>query len=317
MTSAADLEATAALWLSRREDEGWGEADQRALDAWLEASVDHKMAFWRMEFGWRQAGRMAALKAAPPATSPPRPRLEAWRPALMAAGIAAVALIAVPLLLQSPMGASRYVTEVGGRATVPLRDGTRVELNTATRLRAEVGAKERTVWLDRGEAYFDVAHDAARPFVVHAGDRKVTVLGTRFSIRREGDRVEIVVAEGRVRVEAAGGAATGAPAVLLRGDRLVADGASTLRPPRSVEQVSEDLAWRDGLLSFEQTPLDEAAREFNRYNSTRLVVTGAAASEIRIDGRFEAANVEAFARLMQRGYGLKVARTDQTITISE
>ena len=318
MNSAAEIEAAAALWLSRREDVDWTPEDQAALNAWLEQSVAHKMAFWRLEFGWGRADRMAALAdgAAPSPVTPPRLSRFA-RPAAIAAGLAFAAVIAAPLLFELGPPEKRYETELGARASVPLRDGTRVELNTATRLRADLDGPTRQVWLDRGEAYFDVAHDAARLFVVHAGDRRVTVLGTRFAVRRDGARVEIAVAEGRVRVEVERAAAAAPPAVLLGGDRIVAEGRSTLRAPRSVEKVSEDLAWRDGALSFEQAPLSEVAQEFNRYNEVKLSIAEPVASRIHVDGRFEASNVEAFARLMQRGYGLKISRTDRAITISE
>ena len=92
---------------------------------------------------------------------------------------------------------------MGGREAVTLADGSRVTLNTRTRGRALVNEQERRFWLEEGEAYFEVAHDPARPFVVMAGKDRVTVLGTRFSVRYEDGRTEVTVLEGRVRLDRA------------------------------------------------------------------------------------------------------------------
>ena len=130
-----------------------------------------------------------------------RPLLSRWRPAAMAAGLALAVGLGSLVATQQLGGRRVYATELGGHATVPLADGSKIELNTDTKLRAALAEEQRTVWLDRGEAYFEVSKDPNRPFVVMAGDRKVTVLGTKFSVRRDGDRVSVAVAEGKVRVD--------------------------------------------------------------------------------------------------------------------
>jgi transmembrane sensor len=171
------------------------------------------------------------------------------------------------------------------------------------------------VWLDRGEAYFDVAKDAKRAFTVVAGARRVVVLGTRFAVRREGDRLTVSVVEGRVRVEPAAPQAGSTVKVLTRGDIVVADGASLILAHRPVGAVVEQLSWRDGMLMFDQSTLGQAAAEFNRYNRKQVVVRGAAA-DVRIGGAFEAGNVDAFARLLRQAYGLKVTDTGSQVTVS-
>src|SRR5690606_8994575 len=203
------IEQRAAEWLSRREQPGWTSADQAALEAWLDADTAHKLAFWRLEHGWAKADRLAALRGGMPLQdAPARPRARRARHAwLPAAATAALALAAVFSLGRfggwPPPAQARYETPVGGHQSLPLRDGSRMELNTDTRVRAAVTASAREVWLDRGEAYFEVRHDAQRPFVVWAGERKITVLGTRFSVRRDGDKIRVAVAEGRVEIAAA------------------------------------------------------------------------------------------------------------------
>jgi transmembrane sensor len=317
MSNAPQTEETAARWLLRQEENGWSEADQAELDAWLAAAPENKVAYWRLEHGWRKVDRIAALRGpALPARPEWRP-VAIWRPAAVAAGVAAC-LMAGALIWTGAglLGHKTYQTEIGARETVPLADGTKVELNTQTSLRAAVTAKSREVWLDRGEAYFEVAHDPSRPFVVHAGAKTVTVLGTKFSVRRNGDQVEVAVVEGRVRVTDSASAAATPPPVLTRGDTAIAEGHSMIVAAKSVERVTSELSWRQGLLTFDQSTLADAASEFNRYNRKKLVIAEEVA-QMRIGGSFEAENVDAFARLLQRAYGLKVDDNDETVKISQ
>jgi transmembrane sensor len=307
MSAADQIEATAARWLLRREAEDWSLQDQLQLEAWLDAAPAHKVAYWRLEQGWQRLDRLAALRAPAPPDASPRARLE-WRPVLLAAACAVVVVLGGVIASRAYLPVEKsYVTEVGGRAVVPLPDGSKVELNTATRLRAAVRDKTREVWLDRGEAYFEVAHDKSRPFVVHAGTKTVTVLGTKFSVRREGDSVEIAVVEGRVRVADSRPTRSPAPAPdLTRGEIVIAQGQSTLVAEKSVDRVASELGWRQGVIYFDQSTLGEAAREFNRYNRKQVVVDDAELARMRIGGNFEATNVDAFLRLLQQAYGLKI-----------
>jgi transmembrane sensor len=311
MSNAAHIEEIAARWLLRREADDWSSSDQADLDAWIEADPLHRMAYWRLEHGWSRVDRLSALRAPHAPSVAPR-AIAPWRRPAVIAALAACLVVAIAAPFAGQIGRKTYTTEIGGHEAVPLADGTRVELNTATQLRAAVSSKTRDVWLDRGEAYFEVAHDAGRPFVVHVGQRQVTVLGTKFSVRREGDRIEVDVVDGRVRVNTGDRAA---PPVLTRGDRLIAEGRSVL-VTKDEGRVTGALVWRQGLLSFDQSTLGAAAAEFNRYNRKQLVVDDPTAAAMRIGGSFEAENVEAFARLLQEAYGLKVEDDGDTVKIS-
>ena len=211
-----------------------------------------------------------------------------------------------------------YATAIGGHEIVPLPDGSRIELNTDTRVRTSFSEATRSVWLERGEAYFDVARDPSRPFVVYAGNRRVTVLGTKFSVRLDPDanRVQLAVAEGRVQLEELRVSEPAPPMIAIGGEKVIAEGTSLRVESRSGKILATDLSWRQGLLTFDQTTLAAAADEFNRYNRKQLVVEPAAA-EIRIGGSFEAANVDGFVRLLHDGFGLNVAESDSEILISE
>lgn len=314
MSTAAQIEEAAARWILRREEADWSAHDQEELQAWLDADPRHQPEFWRQNSGWRRTDRLAALRS-PPQQRRIRRRAQkiGWR---VVSG-ASIAAAFVALFLSAGSFSHRsYVTDLGGHQTVPLADGTKVELNTATRLRTKVDARGRSVWLDRGEAYFEVAHDPLRPFVVHAGDRTVTVLGTKFSVRREGDQVQVAVIEGRVRVEDAKPAQPTPPTIVTRGDVVIAEGRSTLIESKSIERVTNELTWRQGLLTFDQTALADAAVEFNRYNRKVLVIADPAAAAMRINGRFEADNVEAFTRLLRQGFGLTVDDNGDRLLVS-
>ena len=313
MMPMADIEARAARWLLQREEPDWSERDEAALDAWLGEATAHRVAFYRLEAGWRKADRLAALRR------PADRGAETWiyrrRSAVIAAGIAAAAGIAGVLWIQ-PLSSTRYTTDVGAHRTVTLADGSQVQLNTATRLRASIDRDTRTVWLESGEAYFEVTHLAGRPFVVHAGDRQVTVLGTKFSVRRLGSEVKVTVLEGRVRVEGPGGSGGMQQAVVDPGAELLAQGVSTVVVKTSVDKVATELSWRSGILTFEGTSLGDAVAEFNRYNVEQIIVDPNS-SAVRIGGVFDASNTEGFVRLLHEAYGLRVERSGDQIRISE
>lgn len=321
MSARNEIEETAAYWLIRQTD-GLSSDEQAQLDAWLNLAVEHRTAFWRLEYSWEKAGRLGALRSpdtlaetiAEAAPRPPSRRpLPRWAVGL-AATLALAVLASTALLWPRP---AHYATDTGERRFVALADGSRVELNTETRLRASMSPDRREAWLDKGEAYFEVAHDASRPFTVHMGDRTVRVLGTRFSVRRDGENVRVLVAEGRVSLNGPTTAPASKPVVLVRGDIATGMGASVLQSRTSGQGVDDQLAWRRGLLVFDQITLSDAAAEFNRYNETQLEVANPQVASIRIGGSFEATNVEAFVRLLQSAYGLDIGRQGETVKISE
>ncbi len=319
------IEARAADWIAERDrcDGRLSPERQDELDAWLAASTAHRVAFLRLDQAWQRANRLRALQGAARAPAPPPPRHQAawaWlarpsrRQGAAGLGLATLALVLGLQVLPPRPQTMDYSTARGQRESVMLADGSKLTLNTATQLRTEVTPQGRQVWLEQGEAFFDIAHDAQRPFVIHAGKQRVTVLGTKFSLMREGDRLRVAVLEGRVQVQAeqGGGRAT----VLARSDTALADAGNLLVSRVSPQQLSASLGWLQGKLVLNEVSLAEAARQFNRYGSKQLVIKDPAAARIVIGGVFEAANVEAFARLLHAGFGLQVQVEGEEIQIS-
>ena len=324
MNKAHDIEHRALEWRLAAEGDGWTDDDQAALDLWLAEDTAHRVAWLRAGRGLEQLARLPELHRPQTLAQMRPPSHREWQPeglgwkgwALAASLVLAVAAGMFGWQQWQSRGVQHYVTAIGGKATVPLRDGSRLELNTDTALRAEVDAEKRVVWLLKGEAFFDVAHDKTRPFIVFAGDRRITVLGTRFAVRHDGPRVEVVVEDGRVKVEANTPQPKAAPTIATRGKRVIAEADNTQLAEAPAPELQRELAWRRGLLIFDNTPLVEAAREFNRYNTQQLKVEGPGASTTRISGSFEATNLDAFARLLQRAYGLHLEPQGTAIRVT-
>lgn len=325
MTDARSARDRAAQWIIAREQHGWSEREQRALDAWLEESDLHKAAFWRLEHSWSEADRLAALGTGPAAAPRRRASVRRLRPRAWAALTALAASVAAVIGFgfhearpgDGQVAMASFATDVGGHRSLGLSDGSRVELNTDTKVRTAIGGYRRAVWLDKGEAFFEVAHRDGLPFVVHAGPREITVLGTKFSVRRIGDKVTVWVREGRVRVENVEHASAARSSVVTAGGVALSDGAATLVTAASPERVEQALSWREGMLSFDQERLGDIALEFNRYNHKKIVVDDADAANIRIGGTFPASEPAAFARLLRDAYALEIEETPGVIKIQK
>ncbi|AVQ83848.1 MULTISPECIES: FecR family protein [unclassified Variovorax] len=349
MTEAERIESAAADWLARRDSGSWTDTDQQQLDAWIAESVAHRIAWLRLSSVWERADRLGALRtpaapaaaaAAPgvipiplPAPAPARPGARGHRafqlPRFSTQRIAASMLIAAAgcswlgWKYTQDWRSEHYATAVGARQSVSLPDGSVLTLNTATHLRTVVNANGRKVWLEDGEAYFDIAHDKAHPFVVIAGDRRITVLGTRFVVRRDGEQVNVVVEEGRVQIASASSdrgtdksAKSGEPTVLVRNQAAVASANNVLVISKAPKQIDDELSWRKGKLVFDQTSLGDAAAQFNRYNTRKLVIADPALARIRIGGSFDANNMGGFVALLKQGFGLSVQESGNETRIS-
>jgi len=313
LADADEIEARAASWLQRRQFWDWTEKDQAGLDLWLAQSAVHLVTYLRLEAAWARAGRLVALRTPAHDESRPAIRNSFWPLALktLAALIVVAALGAAGATYVLLPRDTIYQTPVGGHRTVTLADNSLVELNTDTVLRVH----GRTAKLEKGEAYFQIKHDATRTFVIFAGDHRIADLGNKFLVRNEPGRLEVSLMEGKALVESTSSAQPQA-ALLAPGDVVVATAGSMSLIKKPAKELANKLGWRQGLLIFKHTTLSDAASEFNRYNDQKLIIADASVGRLKIYGTFRAGNVEQFAVAAQQLLGLRLAKTGSEIVIS-
>lgn len=334
MDSSRAIEDAAAVWLQRRDNEDWSEPDEAELQRWLAASVAHRVAFLRLEAAWDESLRLQALGAGTaPGTIPPpgawqvsplfkavvdsdatpSPPVQRGASSYRKWAIAATILVASigALLLATQFSAERYVTPVGSIASIPLPDGSNVTLNTGSDIRVDLTETERLVRLESGEAFFEVAKDAKRPFVVAAGGKRVTAVGTKFSVRRDGDDVSVIVTEGKVRIDG-----TAQQPMLLAGAMAHTSKQQLDVRAGSAQQVEEALSWRTGYLIFDTTDLADAIAQFNRYTHRKIVIQDPQIAGLHVSGKFRATNSEAFVRILSDNFGIEAQAVGDRIVLS-
>ncbi|MBB6368734.1 transmembrane sensor [Xanthomonas sacchari] len=343
------IEARAAAWLARRDRGDWTDARQARLDAWLAAATAHRVAFLRLQAAWQESGRLQALgagqrdgqvpergrwqglggrsAAAPPAAaaaapdlrdlrfaprSPARPRRR-WPAALAATLLGAAVLSLVWRHAVEPVPTA-YASVTGQLRPVALADGSQATLSSDSRIAVALSRAQRHIDLQRGEAFFAVSKDPGRPFVVASGARQVVAVGTRFAVRRDADALRVVVTEGTVRLESAD--APHAPPLLLPAGSIAQAGPHGVLVRRvALAEAERALDWRSGYLSFDDTPLQAAVAEFNRYNTIKLQVADAGAAALRVGGNVRWSNVDAFVRLLEQGFPIRAERRGDTVLL--
>ncbi len=330
-----DAPAAAAGWLALKRSGEMTADDAAELDAWLAADPAHAAALRDLERTWAELEQARAhpdiLSLREEARQMKRPaRRLVPRPWLAAAAVGAAAVLGAATLLSGSWDSARLLfgpieqelrTSVGQRTTITLPDGSVVTLDTDTVVRTVESRRERRVELARGQAFFHVAKDPGRPFVVVAGDRKVTALGTAFGVRVEKDRFQLTMLEGVVKVEAPLSAAPGAPpkvqsANMAAGAQLIAvvNRQWTIKPVDAVKET----AWTRGLLIYESTPLRTVADELNRYSERKIVIDDPRAAARLVNGAFRASDIEgAVAALESYGLVRVSAQTDDAIHLAD
>lgn len=233
-----------------------------------------------------------------------------WR--IWGAGLVFAGVVTGAVLILRPLSGEAYSTRVGEISSVRLDDGTQVRLNTNSALRIRFSAGQRRVELVRGQAYFDVAHDTARPFIVAAGAARVRAVGTQFDVRRAAGEVRVVLAQGRVTVQD--------PQASKAGWTLSPGQGLTLRPASSPRPTQVDVealtSWRTGTLTFHNVTLAQAVEELNRYSKTQIALDVSAPRQLVVNGAFRAGDIQEFVSAASLLYGLTArTRADGTIEL--
>lgn len=285
--TTADREA--ADWFARLGSKSVSTEALQAFFTWREIP-ENAAAYKRQEANWDRIGQLKGdpeIHAMLQDAGRPKPRRSfggGWLgPAVMALVFAGVGVG----VYQVYYAQTAYETDVGEQKSIQLADGSFVRLDTDSRIRVRLNGAGRKVELLEGQALFKVAHDARRPFTVSAGGATVTALGTVFDVRRSSQGVEVVLVEGKVRVQAAGG-----PDQILTPNQS----AHTTRQGAKAQPIDAITAtsWADGRLVFSGTPLQKAVSEVNRYLTHKIELDAPDVADTVISGTFRAGDRTAF-----------------------
>jgi transmembrane sensor len=301
---------------------------------WLAASPEHRAAFEMANEIWAGTENLPR---------PPTPAFVRWPKtglvitlprALVAAAVIALVAVGISLYPRD----SAVATRVGEQRNLTLEDGTRVSLNTASRIHVRYDRAARHVVLDEGEAYFEVAKHADWPFIVTAGGRQVVARGTAFLVRRDSDKLAVTLVEGKVTVAPAGEPVSSLPNAALASASATGSGSAqsrsgtgpdiTLVPGErltfidherpKIDQPALDrvTAWQHGQVILDHTSLADAVAEMNRYSDVELKIEDPEAGRAEVTGIFRLGDSQAFAQAVAETYHLRVADRDGTIMLS-
>lgn len=299
----------AASWFARMRGPD-AERHRAAFEAWA-ATPAHRAAYDRMALRWEQSGLVGHTPSGQARTG--LPAVKPRPPILVYAIAAAIAgLILTGLLLATtrvpgeragtqPLAARALSTPIGTIRRVTLPDGSVVILDTASRIELAFTPSERRVRLLAGRARFEVAHGAARPFIVAAGTGEVVATGTMFDVSLIGARPQVRLIQGSVairRIEA------GAPRLVIA--KLVPGQAASLGEPDARPQALPADRWVGGMLSYDNVPLAEVLAEANRYARQPITLADLELGKLRVTGGFKAGDQRAIADALAAGLGLKV-----------
>ena len=317
LRTRVEVDEEAAVWAWRMESASVSAIDLQAHDMWLKQDPRHARAFRELSAVWRTMDGLAEAKRdekiATFTQTPLRPPHRYWR----------VCAAAAVLIVGATLGTfwwarggelQSVATAVGQQRSVTLADGSRVTLNTNTLVETNLRQRTRDIYLRKGEAHFQVAHDAARPFVVHAGDAVVSAIGTAFDVRvRPDQHLDVVVSEGwvdiRTSMPVSDPSALSTRHAVSAGQRM-----STASPdmdvvPVSPQQLSRELAWREGAVVFDGKRLSEAVAEVERYTDTRITISDPANAALLVDGRFRTGDLQAFFDALEAALPVTVRHT--------
>jgi transmembrane sensor len=327
----------AAEWLARR-DRGLSAEENAQLREWAREPGNER-ALMEVARCWHGMDSMSVLadlfplSAAIQTSRPPR-RVSLATAAAAAAAVVCILILGVVYLSgtgtvdvadtqqvaqsAAPLVAPTYSTSVGESLTIRPDDGSVITLNTGSTVSVKYSPTARDVFLTRGEASFEVAHDPSRPFNVHVGERVLQAVGTAFNVRvLSVDRVELTVTEGKVRVlpdrdgadSAAGEAALTPVETTVSAQESVTMQADA-EPVRRLDPAELDarVAWQRGMLIFKGETLDFVLSEVDRYTNTEFVLEDQALRNVRVGGYFRTGDIDGLLAALSANFGIASRR---------
>jgi transmembrane sensor len=325
LSPTVSIPEQAAHWWVVFHDSGVESADHREFGEWIARSPERVEAYLRVarlhqvlrsrELHWPRTSAEDLIKEAKAASSSSVHELavpnriardegrRAWatplRVVLSAAAVLLLGLFTTWMVLTRPQ---QFQTKLGEQRSVMLADGSRITLNTASKVEVDLRRDSRRIHLAEGEALFEVARDPSRPFEVRAGNALLRAVGTQFDVDLRPDSTTVTVVEGQVAVVAGHGRKL---PTLGAADRVVIGQSGSASAQHGVN-VAVALSWTQHQLVFEQRPLGEVAEEFNRYNRRRIAIDSATLRAQQVTGVFQSNDPASFVSFLSAIPGVRV-----------
>lgn len=301
--TAQAINERATQWVARMDREGHDPAVRAELKAWLAGDDRRRGAYFRAKAAWTMLDRASVFGAGQPQSYEVAAagggwfsrRRVIWGGGAAAAAAAAALVVGLPSMDFLATPDQKIQTAIGEIRRVPLSDGSLAAVNTQTSLDVTMKPEVRRIALKDGEAWFQVAKDSDRPFVVEVDNVRVRAVGTAFSVRRIKGGVDVQVTEGVVELWRVGDEAN-----VRRVDAgmraFVAPDKAVVSVAAASQEIEKALAWRTGQLVFDGDTVADAVAEFNRYNVRKIELSDAALGGKKMFGRFRTNEPDAFAR---------------------
>lgn len=329
---SAAARAEAAAWVARLHGPNRTQEVEAGLRRWLADDPEHPVALEMITETWERSARLRRR---------PIETVASWEVVGFRLSFSRAALAIVTTAVAAVIGTLFYLhtdamtTGIGELRTLRLQDGTRIFMNSSTRLVVRYEKTQRQVRLESGEAFFDVTKNPRRPFIVMAGGHLIRDLGTEFDVRSDARGLAVTLVEGKVAVSLLSQrpdasrlcdarSSTSPPALasfsqahtysLSAGERLSFTSTGMARidyPPLGIIT-----AWERGQVVLDNTSLEDAVSEMNRYSRQKIVIYGPAASRIRVSGIFQAGDSQNFAAAVARTYHMSVSQHAGTIILA-
>lgn len=310
VTSTYDSDCDQALgWITRFRADNVSDQDRQHFSLWLAGAPERRRAMDDMLELWDDLGVAQALPFPNLATEPAANQSH-W----FTAGAAAIAACLVAAIVLWPATAPQpysLQTAFGEQQTFDLPDGSRVTLNTDSRMTVTYSEQERRVELDGGEAFFEVSANKERPFIVDAGAAEATVLGTAFNVYRSEDRTAITVTEGIVRVTGHHGSPQRPASEVLRVDQQIIATSAGLEASATVD-TRPLVSWRDWELVAYEMRLYDLVKELERYDERRILLGDRVVAAMTVSGVFPLDEPDALLQALTRALDLQIVELDQS-----
>jgi transmembrane sensor len=317
------IDDEALEWVARQAARELDEGARAAFENWYAANPRHQGAYLRAQAIQHSLDQVTFQESLRP---DPASREDDWdlaavrharkRRALLFSGALAAGLAAVAFTGLRPSSGERTVlrTARGEFRKVPLADNSVVSINSDSHVEVALTASERRVFLESGEAWFEVAKDKTKPFIVTAGDVRVRAVGTAFAVRRHQGGADVLVTEGVVEVWSDRGSAR-KKRMGAGGHAFVDNDAADIEVERDPAEIARRLAWREGQLVFHNEFLADAVADFNRYNTRQIVIADPGLRHKTLVGNYRIDQPEHFADDVRALWNVPVAVTADSIRI--